>query len=67
MSNVTYVERDVEREVTVMFNVMYDLYDWLRLLWNHERDGYDEQRSPAAATVLRPPPGHLPHPSQCRA
>ena len=39
MSNVTYVERDVERDVTVMLNVMYDLYYRLRLLWNHECDG----------------------------
>ena len=48
-----YVERDVEREVTGMLNVMYDLYYRLRLLWNHECDGYDEQQSPAAATVPR--------------
>ena len=50
---MTYVKRDVERDVTVMLNVMYDLYDRLRLLWNHECDGYDEQRSTAAATVPR--------------
>ena len=66
MSIVTYVKRNVEQDVTVMSNVMYDLYDRLRLLLNHECDGYDEQQSPAAAMVPWPPPGHLPQPSQCQ-